>query len=237
MNKIITVYFNYGDSDKFEILHKIFIHSINANIPHCKTISYFLPEPEIRYNRSRAFISNSVKLEKWVEELRLCDDGDCIALMDCDMLVLSDFFDIFDENFDIGYTKRTNSKWPLNGGVLFIKKNIWSLMFMNTLLKVNNAMLEDVNFNREWQRKYGGINQAALGHMIEGNMIFNIKAFPCAVYNACGEDLPNFDENKTKILHIKGKLRQAIFGETKTEHELTYPVSLWKKCAGELQLF
>ncbi len=230
MNKISTVVFNYGDNNKFDILHKVFMKSVVKNIPKVRTISYFLPEPEIKFDRTRAFISNSVKLEKWVEALHSCEEGDCVALMDCDMLVLSDFFEVFDEYFDIGYTIRTQSKWPLNGGVIFVKVNKRSLDFMNLFLTINNSMLKNFEFHKKWQEKYAGINQAAFGFMLEHQSCINvdIKSFPCAIYNACGEDLP-VDENITKIIHIKGKLRQAIFGEIKTEPELESSVLLWNK--------
>jgi hypothetical protein len=229
-NRIITVCFDFGDSEKFHILHKAFKKSVLKNTK-AELISYHLCEPPMKYNRTRSFVSNSIKLKKWVEELRLCDDGDNIALMDCDMLILNDFFDVFDENFDIGYTKRTNSKWPLNGGVIFVKKSNWTLMFMNTWLKVNNMMLEDIEFHKKWQEKYAGINQASFGYMLEGNMIYNLKPFPCKIYNACGEDLPGFDENVTKILHIKGKLRQTIFKEIEAEPESIRPASIWNMYA------
>lgn len=234
MNKIITVCFDFGNDNKFHKLHEVLVKSAKRNT-EAMIISYHLPEPKMKYNRTRAFISNSVKLEKWVEELRRCEEEDHIILMDCDMLILENPFDVFEENFDIGYTVRTNSKWPLNGGVIFIKKNMRSMMFMNTLLKINNNMLQDPEFHKKWQQKYAGINQAALGCALENEIYnhnrINIKSFPCAIYNACGEDLPNFDKNRTRILHVKGKLRQAIFGEIETEPVLICPVSIWKEYA------
>jgi hypothetical protein len=230
MNKVVTASFDYGDSNKFKTLSEVFISSINKNVSGAEIISYLLPEPEIRFNRTRSFISNSVKLKMWVDSVRNCNDGDCVALMDSDMLVIHDFFDVFDNDFDIGYTVRTRSKWPINGGVIFVKVNDKSREFMNLFLSVNNRMLQDTEFHKIWQSRYAGINQAAFGYMLEYPIPINvkIKPFPCRIYNACGEDLP-IDEDITKIIHIKGKLRQAIFGEIKTEPELEGSVLSWNK--------
>jgi hypothetical protein len=230
MNIIVIISFDYGDDNRFSILHEVLLKSIKKNVSNAEIISHHLQEPEMKFNRTRSFISNSIKLRKWTEEIRKCGKGDNVVLMDADMLILGDPFKAFKEDFDIGYTKRTNSKWPLNGGVVFIKVDKWTKTFMNTWLKNNDIMLEDLEFHKKWQQKYAGINQASFGYMIENfGFLFKLNPFPCKIYNACGEDLPDFDENVTKILHVKGKLRQAIFGEIETEPELQYPVSIWNE--------
>lgn len=230
MIKIVTVCFDYGRSDIYRRMHKVLLYSIEKHMDDACVISNWLPEPKPT-DRIRAYVSNTVKLEKWKEEFYDSEPGDRIAFLDCDLLVINDFSGVFENQFDIAYTYREDSKWPLNGGVFFCRVNEKTKQFMNTFTEVNDLMFFDEKFHRPWKQKYGGINQAALGYMLEsGNHDCNILPLPCSTWNVCDEP---YDLVNSKILHFKSGLRSAMFSGLIPEC-YQGPVELWKQYEAEM---
>jgi hypothetical protein len=196
-------------------------------------VQEWLAEPD-RKGRIRGLVSNTVKLEKWVEILTTIPDNDTVIFTDCDMLFLKDPGEVFSRDFDIAYTERTQSKWTINGGVLFVKVNPRSRDFMNHFVNVNKMMFEDPDFHQPWKNKYAGMNQSALGCILEMKKHeAKLISLPCAEYNSCGEDWP-FITEKTRILHIKGQLRKILFNPSLDEGELTTAAGIWRKAYEEL---
>jgi hypothetical protein len=227
MLKVITTGFDYGESNKYDVLMKVFLYSVEKNCPKAQWICNWLEEPETD-GIVRAFISNTVKLDTWVREMEMSDEGDCLVFMDCDMLVLDDLSPAFEEDFDLAYTYRTDSKWPVNGGVIFCKVNERSISFMKRFLEINNKMLQDKEFHQKYRDKYAGMNQAAFGYMLEEEPnICKMVPIPCAIWNVCG----NYDEaleNGAKVLHVKGQFRKHVFSNENPQKELEKAIALWK---------
>lgn len=229
MIKIILVGFDYGSSSIYKTMYDVLLYSIEKHVPDAMIISNWLEEPDPS-NRIRAYISNTIKLRKWCQELESAYNGDCIALMDCDLLVIDDFSDVFEKDFDIAYTYREHSKWPLNGGVIFCRANKASRRFFNILLATNEKMYKDNKFHLQWKNKYGGINQAAFGYMLESVNLseFNLLPLPCSIWNVCDIET---DIEKSKIIHYKGPIRRAMFSSSPGQVQPPFVplVELWKQ--------
>jgi hypothetical protein len=167
---------------------------------------------KIQYQKVRAptnLSTNTAKLRKWVDIVESTDSP--IILMDCDTIVLKDVSHVFENDFDIAYTKRPDEvKLPLNGGVLFVRPSEPVREFFRRWMWINDKMIEDKLFHRPWKRKYEGINQASFGWMLENYNHIDITSVPCSKYNAC--DKVNWEAlDNVHILHIKSELRSACF--------------------------
>lgn len=154
---------------------------------------------------------NTLKLKIWNKDVQEAEDN--IILMDSDMLVTDDFTDVFEETFNIGITKRTGYKnIPYNGGIFFIKPTDESKKLFNIFEENNMMLYYNPQLLFEYKRIYAGMNQSAWGYTLENfntNNKYNIKEFPCSIYNACVEDWENINE-ETKIIHCKGDIRKII---------------------------
>lgn len=207
----LSIAFDYHDTQYIR-LGKVLEKSIKINCPKSEIIYHICPAPKVpEHERAdKRFGENTEKLKLWVEFLNKIQD-DNIVLIDADTMVLSDISGVFKDKFDIGVTRRTkDGRIKYNGGVMFVKKNERSLAFFQKFKEINDLMYQKRNFHAEWRQKYSGMNQAAFGWMTEnyrGNII--MREYPCSVYNAVSDDWGAFDINKTKIVHLKSKLREA----------------------------
>ena len=169
-----------------------------------------LPAPRIAGTK-KCFGSNTLKLEKWVEYLRKAEDN--VVLMDCDMLVLRDFSDVFNYDFDIGLTVNGTGEIPYNCGVVFVRNNDKAKNFIYLWNKVNKYLFENPPEHNKWRnhKHYAGMNQAALGCLLETEK-YNavIKKFECAEWNLCKNNWLKIDNN-SRIIHVKSTLRKAVF--------------------------
>jgi hypothetical protein len=228
MLKIYTVTFDFGEATTYKVLNEVFIHSVEKNCPNAEWRYDELDEPELN-GIIKGFVTNTVKLDLWVKELEKCEEGDELVLIDCDMLVLGDISPVFKKDFDVAYTFRTQSKWPMNGGTMFVKVNDRSRAFFYKFLEINNTMLKDKVLHQKYRDVYAGMNQAAFGYILEHHKdIAKLKALPCAIWNVC-EHYDQAIKNGAKILHIKGKLRQNIFRDRVEDDELKTATLLWKQ--------
>lgn len=159
-----------------------------------------------------SYMANSVKLNYWLGKVK--EETKNLCLIDGDTLVLKDVSHVFEQDFDIAYTKRSKGVHiPINGGVLFIRPSEAVTDFFEKWVATNNEMLTNARLHRIWYNKYNGINQASFGYMLENldklKHRLKIIELPCNEYNACDQiDWINFGDH-TKILHIKSDLRVA----------------------------
>jgi hypothetical protein len=183
--------------------------------------------------------SNTIKLRKYAEFVEKCTDD--VVLADCDMLCLGDAKIAFDKEFDIGITvKKENhkSKSKINGGIIFVRNNAKAKAWVKELSRVNDMMYEDDKFHSVWMRKYFGMNQAAMGYMLEmKNNIADVVEFPTVVWNNCDCDWGDISED-TVFVHIKSDLRDAVFSRKGYKnHEkamrLYYEYTVEKDCVIE----
>lgn len=215
-----TVFF--GNKEYKRLLDAL-VKSVESNSKH-KLIIHELPTEYRKGNRHLA--NNSQKLEKWGEIVYHATDD--VVLLDCDTILLKDVGHVFNDDFDVAYTKRSKGvRFPLNGGVVFVKPTVEAKKFFIKWIDINTRMMSSLSFHHQWKRKYAGINQASFGFLLESNPTANIKDYDCAKYNAC--DTVNWlnDLDKTHILHIKSELRNACLRGYHSEYHQA--VKLWGK--------
>lgn len=218
--KIVTVQFDYN-SDDYKRLLDVFLYSIRKNTPY--EVDVLTLEAPDRDGQSRSFDSNTAKLDAWVNYFK--DKQGQYVLMDCDMLVLKPFHEVFEREFDIGYTYR--GRPPFNGGVVYVNVNKYSLKLLRDWRDVNKKMYKDWGFHREYRTKYTGMNQAAFGYLLENNPDCNIEAFPCRIYNACDNHWRTLSD-RAKVIHYKSELRRASLGH-KFAPWLDKLILLWRQ--------
>jgi hypothetical protein len=230
MVKIITVQFEFEENEKYETLLNVLKYSAKVNMPHVKFLDIRIPPPEVKQLPGyRMLISNTYKLQKWVEELEKGNRGDKFVFLDADMLILNDFSEVFEKyKFDVAYTYRVSGRLPLNGGVMFARSTRKGKNFFKEYLEINNEMLNNVKFHLPWRKKYAGMNQAALGWMLEESRNnAKILALPCPMWNVCNEDWPNMLPD-AYILHIKSRLRLMCLDQKPPSRDIKYLVDIWK---------
>ena len=164
--KIISVQFDYLGLRKYNILSRVLEYSIKKNCPDAD-LEMLRINPPGRYPTKRCFAANTLKMQKWIEIMEKTNDD--IVFLDCDMLVLQDISDIFNNDFDIGLTVRGNGSIPYNGGVVFAKNTKDAHSFMHLWNKTNIELYNDSKKHNYWRntKGYAGMNQAALGYLLE----------------------------------------------------------------------
>lgn len=211
----------FGDG-RYKTLMEVLRRSVESNSEHKLVVH------EIPYRRRHGSIkltTNTDKLKKWNDIVQEAEGN--IVLMDCDTLLLKDVSHVFNMDFDVAYTKRTaGERFPLNGGVVFVRANKETKAFFKEWLEVNNRMMSDSDFHRPYYKKYAGINQASFGHLLEKGPNIDIIDVPCRKYNACDVDDWNNLED-THILHIKSDLQNQCFTKTPFRHHEA--VGLWRR--------
>lgn len=229
--KIVSVQFDYAGLQRYKRLSEVFAYSVKKNCPNAELILKKVKAPEIKKKlRSKSFASNTLKLKLWLEVLKSTTED--VVFMDCDMLILKDISSAFIGDFDIGYTKRTGSRIPYNGGVVFVKNTAASIKFIELWKKINDKMYNDYSFHKSYRNKYAGMNQAAFGYIMEtGGYKAKLKAFSCDVWNSCIENWPKINE-ETKIIHIKGTLRRTVLMNSSiNSSRFRRAVILWRNMA------
>jgi hypothetical protein len=212
--KVLGVQFDYGERDDYARLCSVFEKSVKRNCPTADLTIVRMKAPA-ETKRNKGMTSNHEKFKVWNQFVQEADRGEHIILMDVDMLVLADMAPAFDEEFDIGITRRTSTTWPYNGGVVFVKVNGTSRAFVKQWGEIDAKMYTDSKFHDPYKKAYKGQNQASLGWMVEQNEPGAvIKEFPCAVWNACNEDWMRLNLGHTRAVHIKSTLRHYCLGRT-----------------------
>lgn len=228
--KIVAVQFDYPGTNRYNILSKVFEYSVKVNCPEAELEILKVKAPIIKGKvRSKSFASNTLKLDLWLDTLNNTEDN--VVFMDCDMIVLKDISDAFNSDFDVGYTKRTGSRIPYNGGVVFVKNTQKAREFITLWKNINLKMYDDYVFHKPWRNKYGGMNQAAFGYIMEKeNYRAKLKKFGCDIWNACDDNWKKLDD-KTKVIHIKGTLRRNVLMDRQINTQYNRAMIVWKNLA------
>lgn len=226
--KIISVYFDYAQDKRYSTMAEVLKYTAKKYCPECDFELIKLKAP--MRDGPRSFTSNTVKMDCWIDLLNNSDDD--VLFLDCDMIILQNLHSVLSGNYDIGITKRTKSRVPYNGGFVVVKNNDKARDFMLLWQDVNTKMYKDRLFHSKWRNKYAGMNQAALGYILEKEKFLAcINYLPCKIWNSCDDDW-KFLNAETKVIHIKGNLRRAIFS---CSNNLAYrrPLILWNNHAVE----
>jgi glycosyltransferase involved in cell wall biosynthesis len=215
----------YGKDVKITILHvdisKSLIDEIKIKMPHAKLIE----GGEATFNSKYTM---SGKMQYWADLIKDSEEEN-IALLDGDTILVKDISPIFDEEFDIGFTYKTESnddrpEWPINGGVLFIKKSDRVIKFFD---KWTEITLDYITGSKERYKKlcdnWGAVDQAALGILLgvssgdrrryqypiyKYHTVF--VGFPCKYYN----ELKNDPDPEARIYHYKNRWHHRLIKDS-----------------------
>jgi hypothetical protein len=208
--KFITTLINTEKNPIYERLIQAWENSVKTNTKSEYEIVRLDPKDYPQCNHPKnSYVANSVKLNYWAEKIK--QETGNICLIDGDTVVLKDVEHVFDQDFDIAFTRRSKGvNIPINGGVLFVKDSPRVHDFFDKWVLTNNEMLTNRLLHLEWYRKYNGINQASFGYMLEKyKSDLKIIEVPGVKYNACDRiDWMGINED-THILHVKSELRLA----------------------------
>lgn len=230
--RVLTLKFDKSEPDRdYDILLDVFRYSVQKHMPKVRFETIIPPLPPPDKDKVYFMTKNTVKLGCWVDAV-LKSDEDTI-IMDCDMLLLRDISQAFEQDFDIALTRRYNYYVPYNGGMIFVRPNTKSTRFLLKWKDINQKMYEDEEFHRPWRKKYAGMNQASLGWAVENiGAELNLVSLPCQEWNICQEDWAKIDEN-SRCVHIKSKLRKAVFAG-KCNDSFKVAFDLWNKYKKEM---
>lgn len=222
-----------GDaSEQFDRLARVLAHTARQ---HCNgwdiRVERISPAPCRALDGTVAYERNTQKLDAWVDVMHALPDGAQLLLIDADTMILRTLNDVWQRDFDIAYTVRPSScRLPLNAGVLFVRVNDRSRAFLTAWRVENRRMLADRTYHLQWRRKFGGINQAALGatlqHHAAGVMLDRL---PCHEWNCEDSTWTAFDPAVTRILHIKSALRMGVFATGIVRPPVKALVGLWRR--------
>lgn len=201
---------------------------------HCsawvRTVRRIQPEPRTSALGLAQHVVNTQKLEHWAALVAAASDGEHLLLMDADTAILRSLDDVWVDPFDIAYTTK-RKPFPFNLGVIFVRVNARSRAFFSAWLFENDRLLRepgDAKAVTAWRTRYGGINQASFAAVLnalpDGLML---KTLPCAEWNCEESGWMNFGST-TRILHIKGALRRAIFRREDVFESLRPASDAWR---------
>lgn len=177
-----------------------------------------------------AHLYNTEKLNLWTMAVDAAAVDTPILLIDADTAIVRPLDDVWRRPFDVALTVRDKScRLPLNAGVVFLRANATTRAFMHAWRDANAHMMTDGEFLRPWRKKYGGLNQAALGYVLEKTAIgraTSIERLACQEWNCEDSSWTAFD-GRTRIVHVKSSLRMAIFHYSPAWRDLKPLMRLW----------
>lgn len=214
MRRIISCYFaGPGTGERWPRMARVFAHSARMYCPDWQLALTKLSAPKRRFNQSENHSANTLKLEHWCEAIAACADGDEVLLIDADTFIVRPLDDVWQLPFDVAITVRPPTyPMPLNAGVVFVRVTSQARAFMAEWLDANGRMCADRALQARY-RKYQGINQRALGMLIEQGAVYPTP-LPCAEWNCEDSSWQAFDPSFTRIVHVKSALREAVFPST-----------------------
>jgi hypothetical protein len=161
-------------------------------------------------NQSHAAKAHALK--HWNAIVQASEIGDRLLLIDADTFLVNPIDDIWNLDFDLAYTVKA-SKYPFNSGVVFLRVSEPVKALVSRWAEINRDMLALSRNHMPWRRRFGGINQAAFGKLLQEPIAatVNIIGVPCAEWNCEDSAWGEFDPERTRIVHVKSALRRAIF--------------------------
>jgi hypothetical protein len=212
--RLISCYFA-GAGDQWPRLARVLEFSARQRCPEWQVkVQEIVPKSCSMAPLTSAYAANTQKLDFWARAITEARDGDCIALLDTDTMIVGSLDPIWEQPFDLGYTTRAKGfPFPINAGVVFVRVNARSRAFLRQWAEENRRMLTDHQRHQVWRKRYGGINQAALGFLLEQGDRSGVQlaTLPCREWNCEDASWQDFDPALTRIVHVKSGLRRAIF--------------------------
>lgn len=230
--RLVSGYFGEGAGRQWPRMARVLQYSASVHCPgwdvDVRALEAVLP-PSPHASPSEA--ANVYKLQWWCAEVEGCAEGARVLLIDVDTVILQPLDAVWDLAFDVAYTARRAGLFPLNAGVIALRVSDRSRRFLRLWLEENYRMLADQERHRIWRRKYAGMNQAALGCLLESGTVsdVHVRTLPCAEWNCEDSSWRTFNPSIARILHVKSQLRRAALGLGGPTPALQPLVRLWRQ--------
>jgi len=214
-----TIYMNYFDKPDGKMPTGVFTrfadvleYSINQHCTGHKILRDEIPPAPKVINVRQTGPNNLAKISEWEKVVQQSNEP--VMLLDADALVLRDVSDIWEKDFDVAYCRRPG-KYPIIGGVLFIKPTKAAKEFCSKWLKKATRIFCKPTRANELFSKYGGLSQTTLNILTKQELHrVNFLELDSVEWNLCDETWHKYDPDKTRIVHYKGALRRYIFDGT-----------------------
>ena len=212
--KIISIFFQR--KPYFGKLKKVFENSLLSCMPHVNYEIIQMKKPKkIDHKRdcAYAFLEAAKKVLIQRELTVVCD---------IDLLFLKPIFDIQKFNFDIAITVRKSI--PYNTGLWVYNPTDRAKKFLDKWVIYTQTIMKNFSKYEQFSWDNGGIDQASFSWLMKknkNNEIATVKKLDCQEWNATQSEWNKID-NKTKIIHIKSKLRKACFNKNFNFDEYEY---------------
>lgn len=225
-----------GHPDHWTRMANVLAYSAALNCPGFEIAMEQLGKARPVPGRTESVAANTWKLDRWAEVVAAAAEGDEIVLIDVDTFILRDLAPAFDRPFDVAYTLRDSVPpvaLPFNAGVVFIRANDASRRFMRMWRDENRRMAADPAYHLPWFKRYGGINQAALGKILAedlpASVEIRVESLPCSEWNCEDSTWARFDPAVTRVVHVKSALRRDVFNLSPAVPGLRHLTRLWRE--------
>lgn len=152
-----------------------------------------------------------------------------LMITDVDMMFTGRIDTIRNRKFDIAVTVR-DYRAKYNTGLWFYRPTDGAKRFLVSWIYNTKWIVKNFKKCTELIGTHGGIDQASLWMTINLKHIrkINILELPCQIWNACQTEWENVNK-RTKIVHVKSKLRLTATGRNKVPEDMQYLKPLIKK--------
>lgn len=238
MRRLDACYFGPGAKGEWARMATVLERSAREHCPEWeRRIAKIQPAPLRSALDIPSHVANTQKMVEWARVVETATDGDEILLMDVDMVILRPLDDVWAQPFDYAYTVKPTTRYPFNSGVVFVRVSERIRAFFRVWCAENLRMLGDRDRHMPWRKKYGGINQAALGFALEHDVMrdLHVLPLPCAEWNCEDSSWPTFRPERVRILHVKSQLRKIIFNKEAVPPMLRPVVTCWRQAEARLR--
>ena len=240
MRRLVAVWFDGSGDDRWARMARVLEHTARRHCPGW-SVEVRRIDPPKRTGRTTTYEDNTAKLDEWAATVLSARDGDELLLMDVDAMILGPLDGAWAGPLDFAYTVRDSPKaqFPINAGVVFARISPEIKGFFLAWSEENRKMLARPGHHREWQKRYGGINQSALGLLIEQRKLgaelgLVGRELPCSEWNSEESTWERYQPGVTKIVHIKGQLRRIVLGLSRgTDIRIHHLARLWRQLERE----
>jgi hypothetical protein len=225
MPRIVVRYFDADPQGRWSRMVRVLASTVRQQVPAWALDLQALPPSPLYSPRGvQRDVHNTRKLDAWADVVEAARDGESLLLLDADTVILRPLDVAWDEPFDVAYTtKPKGSRFPFNGGVVFLRVSDRTRAFVRLWGDANRVFLEQPREHDVWRPAHGGINQSALGMLLSSNQHAKparfreattdlvVRRLPCLEWNCEDEHWDQFNPDVTRILHVKGALHRAVF--------------------------
>lgn len=167
-------------------------------------------DERVRYDTS--------KLLRWTEAVEQAPDNTPMLLIDCDVMILRSLDDIWDRPFDVAYTVRDKSRTPLplNAGIVFVRATAAARRFLRAWYETTQPIRSSKRLRQIARKQFGACDQAGLASVLKMPAVtagVALVPLPCREWNCEDSEWGRFDPSLTRLVHIKGALRDAVLGK------------------------